>query len=268
MGKTKTIKLKESEFKDYVKHIVLEKISTFFGEAPSFPMKTSRRYGPATDLLLEKSLLEEGLTRTYPMEWVEKYLKTRLSPDCLSAWSNPMSRHICFRFPEGSGSVEPLKAAMVSFGYFCSVDETLDGKEWLQFEPKFDECVKGSEFAARPGQMALLHVSPKRHRHKILKQGLAPKSDNDFLDYPDRVYFISASEGFDAAHEMADLLYTHDQKQTNDGEYVLYGITLDGLEDTKFYLDRYTDNWHAYFTYGNIPPKNIIELEQFKANKL
>ena len=168
----------------------------------------------------------------------------------------------------GSRSIEPLRRTMESFGYYCAHEsyETWRNGYVMQFEPKFDEYVKGSEFTCPKGKCMFYHVAPYRFREKILTHGLVPTHKNDMFNYPDRVYLMLAAEGPGASYEMARMLCTADSNKWNNGLYALFGVTLDGLDDVKFYRDWNVDSAVAYYTHENIPPQNVRFIEAFRAD--
>ena len=102
---------------------------------------------------------------------------------------------IWFKIPDIENNIELLKKVMPMFGYFLSRIEDFDNKRYkgwkiLTFEPKFNKYITEEIF---DHCSYLYHVSPKKHEKKIMAQGLLPKSKNDYLDYPDRVYLLKDS---------------------------------------------------------------------------
>lgn len=247
--------------------MVRESIKTILGNEPVFPSNHFVKYKRKTDRILEKAILDEGLVRTYPFEWVSKYLVKNVNSDFEEIERDDESKQFLIKLVYGSKSIEPLKKIMNTFGYFCSAEENEDGLHLMQFEPKFEEYIKGSEFNNVAGEIVFYHVSPIKHKDKILNNGLSPRANNEYLKYHELVHLILSPEGKDAAYEMASMLYTASNDKRNDGTYVLFGITTDGLDNVKFYRDWDVEDIVAYFAYENIPPKNTKYLETFKEKK-
>jgi len=261
------MKITEQELKNHIEGIVKSTIKTIIGEAKPFPSNEFRHFTNPEDQILERALVEEGLVRTYPFEWVVKYIQRNANHDFISFSAQEDIKQFIVKIKKKSPSIKTLKHAMDVFGYFCSFEKIINGVVMMQFEPKFDEYIKGSEFRKKRGN-TFFHVSPIRYADKILKNGLVPKSKNQFLVYPDRVHLIYNDGNKDNPQMMADMLYTVDRNQYNNGEYALFGISLKGLNNVKFYRDWNVEDFDAYFTYENIPPQNIKFIKQFTANVL
>ena len=264
----KTLKLNESEFKSHVREIVLEHMKTLVGEEPPFPYYPRQSFKSEFDEMADNDELNEGLIRTYPSEWVGEYLAKRANSDFKSITYDEHYNQFFITIKPGSKSIEPLKKKMDSFGYYCGAEHMGLGGYFMQFEAKFDEYLTGKELGEMYDNPVFYHVAPIYYKDKILAKGLVPKSKNDFLKYPDRVHFILAIEGKAAIKRMAKLLYMKSDSEMNNGKYSLLGITLDGLDNVKFYPDRNVDDWKAFFTYENIPSKNIVFIEDFDVNNI
>lgn len=242
-------------------------MKTLYGEDIVFP-DTYRRYNKTKfEALADNGMLTEGLIRSYPLEWVGQYITNHANTDFISAGMDEDKNQIWAILKPSSKSIEPFKKKMEAFGYFCSVESNVKEGVYLQFEAKFDIYRKGSEFRKTNNGVVFYHVAPIRFKAKTMEKGLIPKSTNPYLKYPDRIYFLLASDGKDKAYDMADILYNEDDNKTNDGKYTLFGITLDGLENIKLFPDRNTPFADAWFTYENIPSTNIVFVEYFNAYK-
>lgn len=258
----KTIKLTKSDLNE----MVMNRVHTILGEEPVFPSDVFIRRKSNEDMILESALLGEGLIRTYPLDWVEKYLQRNANSDFIHIHSNKMEKKFLVTMKQGSKSIEPLKHTMDAFGYYCSYElenNFMMPTVILQFEPKFDDYIKGSDFNAPQGKDVFYHVAPIRYKDKILAQGLVPRHRNKLFKYPARVYFMLASSGYLAAYYMAKLLCQDDKNKENGGEYAIFGVTLDGLDEVKFYRDWNVEHAKAYYTHENIPPANIHYIDQF-----
>ena len=265
----KTLKLNESEFKRHVRKIVRHQINLMETENMPFTYHPQRYFKTKLEEMADNDTLTEGLIRTYPSEWVETYLSHRINSDFIEANFDDDHMHFWFVLKPGSNSIEPLKRKMDSFGYYLAVEDNVKEGVYLQFEPKFDEYFKGSELSFRFSDIMFYHVAPSHFKEKILKYGLVPKSKNNFLKYPDRVYLMRAtSSGKKDVCELASELYDKSTNKLNDGFYSLFGIKSDGLEDMKFYMDMNMPGSDAFFTYENIPPENIVFIKDFNISEV
>lgn len=261
----KVIRLNETEFREHIEKVTLNEIKTIIGHKLVFPENPERYHKSKFEIQADSNMLTEGLIRSYPMHWVWNYVANRANEDFVNGGINNKKQHVWFVLQPGSKSIEPLKQKMETFGYYCAVEDSVKTGVYLQFEPKFDIYFKGSEFHSRNNNIVFYHVTPNIYKDKILSNGLIPKSKNEYLIYPDRIYLMLAVEGKEKAYDMAGMLYEKDTNELNNGTYSLFGITLTGLNDIKFYPDRNSPEVKAYFTYENIPPQNIVFIEDFDA---
>lgn len=259
----KSIKLNESEFRNHVEKLVLSQIKTIIGQEHVFPDYPVRYHKSKFEESADNNTLNEGLIRSYPLKWVGNYVARRTNMDFIDGNIDYDKLNIWFVIKPGSKSIEPLKQKMETFGYYCAVEDNVKAGVYLQFEPKFDIYFKGSEFHSFNNHIKFYHVTPTYYKEKILQKGLIPKSKNDFLNYPDRIYLIDATGSKEAARYVAEMLYEKDANELNNGAYSLFGITLTGLDNMKFYPDRNSLDVKAFYTYENIPPKNIVFIEDF-----
>jgi hypothetical protein len=264
----KTLKLNESEFKSHVKEIVRHQINLMETENMPFTYNPQRYVKTSFEQMADNNSLDEGLIRTYPSEWVEKYLSSRINSDFVEAHFDDEHLHFWFVLKQGSKSIEPLKQKMNSFGYYCAAEYDIPEGRFLQFEPKFTEYRTGSNLKMKFNDLLFYHVSPVYMKEKILKNGLVPKSKNDYLVYPDRVYLIRAtSEGKEDIYDLAGMLYDKKKDKRSKGIYSLFGVKPEGLDDIKFYVDKNMFGSNGYFTYENIPPENMVFIEDFDASQ-
>lgn len=247
------------------------KIKTLYGCPSDFPSDGFRKFSK-TDMLLESAMLKEGLTRTYPYEWVCQYLVNHVNSDFYSIEGDDDDKQILVKLKPGSRTIEALKNTMNSFGYFSAFERdsavyaggfNMMPATAVRFEPKFDEFMMGSEFGRDGRGITFYHVTPVRYIQKIAKYGLEPKSKNTFLDFPERVHLILADEGQYCAETMAAMLNAKSDVHRDDDKYAMFGVTTDGLENVKFYRDRNVPDFYAFFTYENIPPKNLKFMHTF-----
>ena len=100
------------------------------------------------------------------------------------------------------------------------------------------------------------HISPRNKKEKILKFGLAPKSDNKMANYSSRIYLTYTMGGIDR-------LLTDPKFHPDSPEFVIFRIDVKELlrhRVVRFFEDpAYKD--YGFYTYENIPP-NYIEAEK------
>lgn len=162
-----------------------------------------------------------------------------------------------------------MDESMKCFGYYrsCNVDvKALFPKignmdEWvvLQYEQRVQEFINDKIRQ----QTYLYHVSPTSKEHKILKNGLVPKSKNEQFGYPDRVYLlneeiININEGLQS---VADMLYAGKTKSrtpyVNYKEYTFYRIDISKIPNNVNFSIDYNFAPLSVFSADNIPPYAI-----------
>ena len=126
--------------------MALNKIKTIIGHKLAFPENPERYHKSKFEIQADNNMLTEGLIRSYPMRWVWNYVANRANDDFVNGGINNKKQHVWFVLKPGSKSIEPLKQKMETFGYYCSVEDSVKAGVYLQFEPKFDIYFKGSEF--------------------------------------------------------------------------------------------------------------------------
>lgn len=252
--------LLKRKIRGYVNEITHHKIC---GNDMPFPFCNRVSHPTLFERILEKDALKEGLIRTYPLKWVEKWIAKRINSDFVTADVNYDESYLWCILKKDSPSIEKLKSQMEKFGYYCSVESNVKEGVYLQFEMKYDEFLFGNNFPGwNDGDYVVFHhVTPICYLVKIMEQGLVPKSKNDWLKYPDRVYLTMAREN--SYRDMAEMLYDKNANPRVNENYALLGISLKGLGNTKFYPDRNVSDFTAFYTYDNIPPQNLKFLKLF-----
>lgn len=198
---------------------------------------------------------------------MEKYLTPRLNGDFIEAGVDEDKMHFWFVLKPDSNSIEPLIEKMQAFGWFCSTNTMVDKGLYLQFEPKFDIFFKNDELPfEREGDITFYHIAPSYLKEKIMTNGLEPRSKNNFLKYPDRMYLFPKNVNRDEISSLAEMLYAQDTNPTKDGKYSLFGVKIRDLNDIKIYPDRNMFDIVGYFTYDNIPPSNVTHVEDFSVS--
>jgi hypothetical protein len=121
----------------------------------------------------------------------------------------------------------------------------------LYFEAKYDLGLSQMDL----GNVAY-HITPLIYKEKIMKIGLAPKSKSKIADQPSRIYLCYTKND-------AKLLLDHPKFYSKEKEFVLFEINLDSLfksRKMRFFEDPNFVN-KGYYTYENIPPQYIKEVE-------
>ena len=190
---------------------------------------------------------------------------------------------IYIKIPDIESNKKLLCKAMSFYGYTLALEEDDTcincpaDAPWniLTFERDFQEYI--TERVLKENNY-MFHISPTIYKEKILRQGLCPKSKNDWYNYPPRVYMFldmrfSAPMGimskFDKnfAIRAARLLHsakTPDKKLYD--EYTIYKIDISKLrKDIKLSYDQ---NYYplGVFTADNINPKAISVFYEFNVN--
>lgn len=65
----------------HIRPLVLCEIKRIIGSELIFPENPTRYYKTRFERLADNGMLNEGLIRTYPLEWVEKYVTNRVNSD-------------------------------------------------------------------------------------------------------------------------------------------------------------------------------------------
>lgn len=117
----------------------------------------------------------------------------------------------------------------------------------FNFEKKYDEIIDVPEF--------IYHITDIKYLNKIKSIGLTPKTKAKVSDHPERVYF-SLNKKY--ALNLWEKMKIFVQKEKG----IILTIDTKGLDNT-FYNDPNFANKGVY-TYNNIPPTNIINIESIK----
>lgn len=117
----------------------------------------------------------------------------------------------------------------------------------FNFEKKYDEVVEVPEF--------IYHITDKKYLDKIKSIGLTPKTKSKLASHPERIYITLNKD--DALYLWKKMRIFIPKEQG-----ILLKINTKGL-DNIFYNDPNFGNMGVY-TYNNIPPSNIINIEPIK----
>jgi hypothetical protein len=154
-------------------------------------------------------------------------------------------------FPAGFSSVSNTNVISNYNRYtassFKKLLETQPTTIELIFEKKYDDEEKFSE-----GEF-IYHITDKKYVDKIKSIGLVPKTKSKISTHPERIYFSIDKEDALDLWVRLKLYITKEQG-------ILLTINPKGL-DVKFYIDP-NFRLKGVYTYGNIPPQNIIKYEE------
>ena len=165
-----------------------------------------------------------------------------------------------------------IKHDLQTYGYFMSENPTqIPNTNYfsISFEPKFTKDITE---LIKQNCRYLYHSAPKIYVDKIIKNGLIPKSKNDALFYPDRVFFMVGDDISNKQRKIIKNIQNERNKNIDNcnkhknpkenKEYVLLTIDITKLpENITFHSDPMAHG--AIFTYDNIPPSSIIKIEPF-----
>ncbi len=183
---------------------------------------------------------------------------------------------IVIYIPDIAINLQLIEKTMNAFGYFKSdiiKEEVINDIKWvaIQFEPKFQDVIT---YEIKHNHKYLYHISPTKYEHKILKNGLIPKSKNDKFNYPYRVYLLMDKDNSFNLNKtylisiakmlLGSKLNLVNNQYVNDNEYTIYQIDISKLNNNiNFYYDT---NLYplSIFTVDNINPNAIKIIDRIK----
>lgn len=209
------------------------------------------------EFIYDNKLINEGLTRTHPLDKTIEILKRRfnLHDDEYEIYQHNGINVLFLIVNNTEEDINYITKIMDFFGYFKATknDSIIDGnKIRIKFEPKFE-----NETDNFIGSLQFYHVTPIYNLEKILKIGLTPKSKNTKLEYPDRIYLIHGGIDDKLLNAFCKMLANKNPNTTHNGEYAILSIDRTQLKDVKVYDDPNTP--FSFYTCDNIPP-NAIKL--------
>lgn len=226
---------------------------------------------PLSIFLSKKSLLNEGLINTYPIDKTIKYIKDlfQLSSNNIykiKSDNGCYSIHISFPFVE-----ENFKLIDKSFDfcgyYFATVvnEFFVDEVRWLtlQYEPKFQ---KDCSYNIRLSENHLYHITLNCYEQSILKNGLCPKSKNKLFSYPNRIYFVKGSCSDETLIRLTRMLNSGNNNIHNNGIYSIFDVDLNLIPKN---IKIFYDNNYIFGLYitDNISPKCIKKIGNLNINQ-
>jgi hypothetical protein len=143
------------------------------------------------------------------------------------------------------------------------VDNNINNQYLLYFEPKFD-------MGYNPINNTPYHLTFKFNYDKIIKNGLTPKSNDDYFSYGNqsRIYFFTEIND-NKISEFIKNLYRSKKKNNGDSDlryftkFVLLEISTSDL-NIDFFKDINLDG--GVYCTGNIPPNKIKLIRNYEIN--
>ena len=221
--------------------------------------------------------INEGLIKTYPIDKTKNFIikKYGLSGDQIqiSQMNNGILSvdviGIILPNSVSKNIIGNIKHDLRTCGYFINqAPIAISNTNFfiMVFEPKFSQEI--SDIIKRKYQY-LYHQTPQIYIKKIIKNGLIPKSNNALFFYPDRTFLMVGDKlnpkQIDALKNIQKERNTHINVKNplEKKEYSIITIETSKLpSDIMFYCDPLAHG--AIFTYDNIPPNAIINIESFK----
>ena len=278
-GKRK-IKINKGELRKIIKEYIMEAIST-----PSLSViaKKTRQ----TELP-DVNLLKEGIFRSYDTSFVVRYLSEKLNfTTNQEVFSNYQAEGFVFTEEEYNGGcdnvnvvipssykrMDDLNKIMVACGYIKAHEEKLHKGLFLKLE--YEKNIQ-DEIRGLVGKYKYIyHLTPSIYVNKIMKQGLVPRSNNEFFNYTPRIYFLLDKKTINYKY-VAEMLYNKKIESAGDNNeeiellkkykdnYTLLRCKTSNLVGkVKFYIDNNLPN--SVYVTENISPQYIeIDEEDIK----
>lgn len=233
-----------------------------------YPLDLTRRY---------KNCLEEGVFRTYKPDFVLSHLKTKFGfgtikqfkHDGTNGFAKIEGNAILIGFFNSKNNRSLIQKEMRACGWFLScsfemphdITDSADEYVIFQFEPTF----QSDDITLDTG--ILYHVTPSVKVGKILKSGLCPRCQNDYLYYPERVYFFLSEDFLQFFPKLARTLYSNWRGADKEyySNYSLLRIDLSKIgKAITFHTDNNFEipNGVSLYTTENIPPTAITEIKR------
>lgn len=214
-------------------------------------------------------LLSEGLTKSFPLQSTIRYIKRHFG-DAIrdikqgtNFINGEPNNNILVSIRTETGLIDKVSRAMALCGYYLAIPFSripMGKSVWLQFEPKYDKSLSDE---IRNTEKYLLHLTPEVYISKIKKNGLVPRSKNQYSAYPERVYLLRGSIPPSEISDMYRMLSTvYNIRRKN--PILVYGVVYIGIARLPENLKLFTDpNYPIYglYTTDNIPPDTIIKID-------
>lgn len=139
----------------------------------------------------------------------------------------------------------------------------LNGTPWvmLSFDPMFQDDITAEVMKYD----FVFHITPKYNIDAIMLNGLEPRSENSYFQYPKRLHILKGDLDLPQIYDIGKQLCDANNNVKNDGNYILLAITVKRLpESIRFYYDpRYEG---GYYTKQNIPSNYIKPIATINFN--
>ena len=209
------------------------------------------------DILNEPTLLE-GLTRSYPIDFVIDKMKYHFGFTDNDIMASDNGKTILLMIPFSEENKSIAEENFDYFGYFLSTyDKKENGYMIMQFEPKFEPSC--DEEVRKIG--ILYHATPYYNMKDILENGFSPRCKNDVFTYPSRVYFMSGFLNQEQLYQNANSLSKHNLSKGNNGRYIIFKIDVSKIKNGIHFYKDVNANF-AYYITDNLASDCIIGHEE------
>lgn len=214
-------------------------------------------------------LLTEGLTKSFPLQVTMRYVKRHFGDAIkdirrgINFIDGEPNNNILICIKTESNLIDKISRVMALCGYYLAVPFSripMGKSVWLQYEPKYDKSLSDE---IRNTEKYLLHLTPEVYISKIKKNGLVPRSKNQYSTYPERVYLLRGSIPPSEISDMYRMLSTVYNIRRKNPIFV-YGVVYIDIARLPENLKLFTDpNYPIYglYTTDNIPPDAIIKID-------
>lgn len=229
--------------------------------------------------ILQDTLLYEGLIHTADIDTTTHHLEMWTTSHRKFKITKTARNTILLKFGESlnENEFDNLNKHINNLGWFISVYKInkppfenkkfelssfkKDTKEHslllLFLEAKFDLEINKHELKR------LYHTTLLKNKNKIEQVGLVPRTKSKISHHPERIYLTSS---FFMAEALADSF----AKDSNDKEFIIYKIDIDGLRRSNNGIRFFQDpnlSVDGFYTLSNIPPKFLKIEKQISLNK-
>ena len=207
---------------------------------------------------LEYTPLLEGILRTYEPEKIVGFLEKRYGDAAIVQIIEGDNGEEVFLIKTGDidANQEVIDRDMALCGYFPSYVEKTGNERTIQYEPRRQNTVNDKVHEKK----CVYHLTQSQKVPKILRNGLAPKTNNKKFKYPGRVYFFLSEPSYERCLSLMDEFYREEMRKNHgleayEGPYTLLKINTEHLDHVDFFYDPNAED--CVYTYDNIHPKYI-----------
>ena len=200
----------------------------------------------------------EGILRTYEPEKILGFLEKRYGDAAIVQIVKGENDEKVFMIKTGDidSNQEVIDRDMALCGYFPSHVEKWKNERTIQYEPRHQNTVNDKVHEKK----YIYHLTQSQKVSKILRNGLAPKTNNKKFKYPGRVYFFLSEPSYEKCLSLMNEFYREELRKNHgleayEGPYTLLKINAEQLVNVDFSYDPNAED--CVYTYDNIPPKYI-----------